>query len=308
MSEPRIRRLSPAEAASRAGRIAELTRLAYTGSDPLPGLPVPDGARESEDAVRRQLARGTRIWVAETTGGRPAAALRVSADGAGGWEVHRVCVDPGHHGRGLARRLVEAVEAAALAEGVPRLWLNAVVERCLPGVYTRMGFRAVRHWSADDKPLSETTLERVPGTPYDPSALPLADRAPAPSDLLVGWLAGPAGVLAVLGTGIRPEEALHRARHGAPASFGPGVAVGVDLWQDAPADGHRLLADRLAGLARPVAPAAYHFAAPRERVGVHVQPRTLHPHLRAVLRLAPGREPAGAPTIPARNTAGVRPR
>ncbi|MYU20484.1 GNAT family N-acetyltransferase [Streptomyces sp. SID8352] len=307
MGEPRVRRLSPAGAAARAGRIAELTRLAYAGSDPLPGLPVPDGARESEAAVRRGLARGTRIWVAETDDGRLAGALRVSADASGGWEVHRVCVDPAHHGRGLARRLVAGVEAAALAEGVPRLWLNAVVERCLPGVYARMGFRAVRHWSADDKPLSETTLERVPGAAHDPSALPLADRAPLPSDVLVGWLSGPAGLLAVVGAGVRPEEALRAARHGAPGAFGPGEPVGVDLWEDAPPDARRLLTGRLTGLARPVAPGAYHFAAPRERVGVHLMPRTLHPRLRAVLRLAPGREPSGTPTTPARDTAGVGP-
>ncbi|MEU9107567.1 GNAT family N-acetyltransferase [Streptomyces xanthophaeus] len=306
-AQPLITDLSPAEAALRAERIAALTRAAYTGSDPFPGLPVPDGARDSEAAVRADLARGTRIWLAETPGGQPAGALRVTADGSGGWEVHRVCVAPGHHGRGLARRLVEAVEAAALAQQVPRLWLDAVVERCLPGLYARMGFRAVRHWSAEDKPLSETTLERVPGTPRDPAVLPLADRAPNASDLLVVWLAGPGGVLAVPGRGIRPEEALRADRLVPPADFGPAEPVGVDLWEDARPEDHRWLADRLGGLARPVTPTAYHFAAPREQVGVHLMPRTLHPRLRAVLRLPPGRGPSGPPSTPVRETVGARP-
>ncbi|MEV6673812.1 GNAT family N-acetyltransferase [Streptomyces sp. NPDC051162] len=294
-----------AAAARWAGPVAGLTRAAYALSDPYPGLPVPDGARETEDGVLRALERGSQVWLATGPDGRLAGALRVTDHGAAGWEVHRVSVDPVRQGQGIARTMLAAVEENARARGVPRLWLDAVVERCLPAVYGRLGFRAVRHWSADDKPLSETTLERVPGAPLPADALPLVDDPLGPSDLAVAWLPADGRLLAVLEAGGRPSELLARAC----ARAGAEGAAGLDVWPGAGPDGRAWLAARL-----PEAGAAagghgiFSFPGGRERVAAHLMPRTLHPGLRAVLRLAPGRTHRPVPAAPsAHGTVGASP-
>ncbi|MEU5427469.1 GNAT family N-acetyltransferase [Streptomyces olivoreticuli] len=299
-----------AAAARWAGPVAGLTRAAYALSDPYPGLPVPDGARETEPAVLRDIERGTRVWLATGPDGRFAGALRVTDHGAAGWEVHRVSVAPVRQGQGIARAMLTAVEAAALAQGVPRLWLDAVVERCLPGVYGRLGFRAVRHWSADDKPLSETTLERVPGAPPHTGALPLVDDPLGPSDPAIVWLPADGRLLAAVETAGRPSELLDRAcdRAGVPG------AAGLDVWPGAGEDGRARLTALLTGLAgvrgRSGTPGHEIFAFPggRESVAAHLMPRTLHPGLRAVLRLAPGRTHRPVPAAPSvHGTVGASP-
>nr|BAV57448.1 GCN5-related N-acetyltransferase [Streptomyces sp. SANK 60404] len=283
--------LSGVRAPAWAGRIAGLTRAAYARSDPFPGLPVPDGARETESDVRADLSRGARIWCATTPDGELAGTLRVTAH-EDGWEIRRVSVAPDRHGRGIARCLLETVEDAALTQGVPRLWLDAVVERCLPPAYTRLGFRAVRHWGAEDKPLSETTMERVPGSPRDVDLLPLADRAETSSDVLVTWLTGPSGLLGVIDAGLGPRAAMAAARRTAETYGHPGaLPVGVDVWAGAGADGRDRVEDRFRDLAPAPAPGVHRFPGTREQVTAHLMPRTVHPRLHAVLRLAPGRQP-----------------
>ncbi|MGW2187838.1 GNAT family N-acetyltransferase [Streptomyces sp. NPDC001667] len=289
-----------------AGPVAGLTRAAYALSDPYPGLPVPDGARETEAVVLRDIERGSRVWLATGPDGRLAGALRVTGHGASGWEVHRVSVDPVRQGQGIARSMLAAVEDSARAHGVPRLWLDAVVERCLPAVYGRLGFRAVRHWSADDKPLSETTLERVPGAPFHTGALPLVDDPLGPSDVALVWLPADGRLLAVLEAGGRPSELLERAC----ARAGAQGAAGLDVWPGAGPEGRA----RLAALLREAGGAAagdhetFAFPGGRERVAAHLMPRTLHPGLRAVLRLAPGRTHRPVPAAPsAHGTVGASP-
>src|SRR6185312_7095106 len=155
-----------------AERVAALTRVAYRGSDPLPGLPTPDGAFETAAAVRAALADGELLWLARDDAGDLRGALRVAARPAATWHVQRVVVDPRARGAGVARELLATVERAAHLRGVQRLRLHAVVERCLPPLYARLGFEVVDHWPADDKGLTELTMQRRPGAPAGGWELP----------------------------------------------------------------------------------------------------------------------------------------
>src|SRR4051794_16946373 len=94
---PEVRPLSADEAIDLAGELAALTRAAYTGSDPLPGLPVPDGARETAAVVHADLAGGTRV-LAAFADDVLVGALRVRE-----WEIGRVSVLPALKGTGVAR-------------------------------------------------------------------------------------------------------------------------------------------------------------------------------------------------------------
>ncbi len=40
------------------------------------------------------------------------------------WELHPLCVEPAHHGRGVGRMLVEALEREAADAGVGAIWLG----------------------------------------------------------------------------------------------------------------------------------------------------------------------------------------
>ncbi|MFD4624046.1 GNAT family N-acetyltransferase [Streptomyces sp. NPDC058475] len=154
-----------------AERIAAVTRAAYTGSDPLPALPPPDGSQEGAHDVERDLAAGQRLWVARDSTGSVVGALR-TADGDTGREVRRVAVLPGWRGLGLAQALLAAVERAAVADGFAAIHLDAVVERCLPPLYERLGFVPVRAFRAGDKPLTEWHMRRELGVPAAPAAVP----------------------------------------------------------------------------------------------------------------------------------------
>lgn len=84
-----VLRLSADDTAIRrwAAPIAAATRRAYADSDPVPGLPLPDGARSSTAEVAAELRNGVTAWVAFELDGTPAGIARVRDHGAGGWEV-----------------------------------------------------------------------------------------------------------------------------------------------------------------------------------------------------------------------------
>ncbi|ARZ72268.1 GNAT family N-acetyltransferase [Streptomyces sp. HU2014] len=262
-------------AAGRPDRIAALTRAAYRGSDPLPGLPVPDGAAETADRVRADVARGATVWLAHDHAGEPAGTLRVHARPDGAWEIGRVSVGPAARGGGVARALLRAVESAAAAHGVPVLRLDAVVERCLPPLYARLGFTPVHHWPSDDKPLTEVTMERRPGTPVDPRTPPWA--APDPDALCVRWLTTPAALVAVVGD---DTAAVPGAR-----------LAGLDVWHGATSPQRAGLTERLAALGRRVGDTVIAFPSARAATRAHLMPRTVEPRLHAWCRFRPGAEP-----------------
>ncbi|MQY12853.1 hypothetical protein SRB5_29920 [Streptomyces sp. RB5] len=261
---PEVTALDRAAADRLADTLAALTRAAYRGSDPLPGLPVPDGAFETAADVRAALASGATVWLAFLTPGRPVGALRVLPRPDGAWRIARVSVLPAARGAGIARRLIAAVEVAALRAGVPVLRLDAVVERCLPSLYARLGFAPVRHWASGDKPLTEVTMERLPGAA--PLPRPRAWQSPGRLPRL-HWLLTADGLLA--------STTPHRA----------GKLAGIDVWHGA-GDLRTLLVSRGGRPTR----AGVLFPGRRADTAVHLMPRTADPRLQAWCRLPPGTE------------------
>jgi len=170
-----------------AEELARLTRLAYAGSDPLPGLPEPDGQFETPAAV---LGSGSAYTVSVSAGAdrtRLVAALRVRP-AAGCWRVGRIAVLPGHRGRGLVRLLLDTVARDAREREIDWLELDAVVERCLPPRYARLGFRVRSNWPSPDKPLSELTMRRATAQPAAPVPLGWPDARLSRHATVIGWL------------------------------------------------------------------------------------------------------------------------
>ena len=109
--------LRPA-AAGDAAAIAALVRSAFAdlGLDP-----PPSALRETAESVTAHLAAGGGM-VADNRGTLAGSVLWVEREG--GLYLHRLAVHPGHRRQGVARRLVEAVEAEARRRGLPRLHLG----------------------------------------------------------------------------------------------------------------------------------------------------------------------------------------
>lgn len=260
MADTRL--LPPGQAVARAADLAVLTRAAYTGSDPLPGLPEPDGARETTSAVLTDLDAGARVWAA-FDGGVLVGALRVWE-----WEIRRVAVHPAAKGTGVARSLLDAVERDALAAGVPEVRLNAVVERCLPSLYAHLGYEAASHWPSPDKPLTELTLRRRPGRRRVARPLPWERTRLIPHRSVRVWMLTGNNLIGLFLPDIHPAAAVRAA---ATRVAGARLA-GVDL-----------CAEKSVGLQR--------FPADRAAVAAHVLPRAAETESYALWRFPPGREP-----------------
>ena len=135
--------------------IAALTAQAYARPEPRPGLPVPDGARETPASVRTRMIAGAGYLTITGADGRLVAAAATTRPGAHLFAARIVTAR-----RGLLAGVLAALDEKARREGAPGVALDAVVERCLPSVYRRHGFR-VEHWfRAPDKPLCEARMVR----------------------------------------------------------------------------------------------------------------------------------------------------
>ncbi|MEU7474476.1 GNAT family N-acetyltransferase [Lentzea sp. NPDC042327] len=264
--------LTVAEALRPADRLADevaaVTRTAYRAGDLVPGLPVADGARETADDVRADLAAGYHLWTA-TAGGRVVGAVRAHSRD---WCVRRLAVSPEARGLGVGRRLLRALEAGARAEGAARVVLDAVVERGNPAFYARAGYRTVHHFPADDKPLSEVHMELLLGEPVRAQDYPEPDHTPGTVRSWWSVAGGTVCVTAPAPDGISVE--VDRNRH-------LGVLRGAD-W--AP------LAD--------VAPVRRSWSEPAAVIGSFAQPRLDRPEFLAWWRVGespdwPGCPPAG---------------
>jgi GNAT superfamily N-acetyltransferase len=272
-----------------AEQVAELTRLAYVDSDPLPGLPPPDGATETADTVLGFLNGGGRIWAASTRG-ELIGVLRTTGAADGSMWMSRVGVTPAWRRNGVAEWLVTAVENFAAAAGIPAVRLDAVIERCVPPFYGRLGYHVVEHHVAiDDKLLTEVTMERDPAAPrrpVPPDLLALSDAAMAGA---ICWFITADGMAVTACPGCDDLAAAITHCAGEVADDDARLA-GVDVWRGAPADLDAVVR-QLSGVQPGPRAAILRFGGDRGSVPHHLMPRAHHLDLWAALRFVPGREP-----------------
>ncbi len=267
-----------------AAQVAELTRIAYVDSDPLPGLPPPDGASEDAAGVAAFADRGGRVWVARDAAGEVAGALRTGRCDDGALFVSRVAVAPAWRKAGVGRWLLAAVEAGAAAGDEPVIRLDAVVERCVPPYYARLGYRVTEHHLAqDDKLLTEVAMERDPRAPRrEQQPFPLTRIDPQVTGTLT-WLLLPDGLAAVPRAGA--HSVATAVRHALRVLDDPAARLaGVDIWRGRAGDLGGLLTSCLGA-------AVSRGLGPRSAVPLHRCPRAVHRDLWAALRPFPGAEP-----------------
>lgn len=278
-----------AAAAALAERVAAVTRDAYAGSDPLPGLPRPDGAADSAATVARELAAGVRVWTARDRAGRDLAALRVVERDRGTWEVRRVAVLPPWRGHGLARDLLERVEAEAARSAVRQVTLDAVIERGLPQVYARLGYRARSRWPSDDKPLTEVTMTRLPRQPRQALELPWqGDDALPDGGVLVSWWLTPGGALEAVVDLVGRDPLRAVREHGLRRGGGRAALAGADMWAGAGRRERGAVAARLASSGQSSDGAVIRFGGGPARPAAYLMPRQLEPRLLALWRFPHG--------------------
>ncbi|HEX8768014.1 MAG TPA: GNAT family N-acetyltransferase, partial [Jatrophihabitans sp.] len=271
-------RIRPAAiTAELAGELAELTRRSYAGSDPLPGLPAPDGQFETPATLLGALGDAVRIHTAAVRG-RLVAALRVSP-AADCWRVSRISVLPGYRGRGLVRLLLDEVAGRARGHRVDWLELDAVVERCLPPLYARLGFSVCSNWPSPDKPMSEVTMRRSSAGPCDPVPLGWRGARLTEHREVVAWFLDGRTLLRLSRPASGDPLADLQAAAGSLAGRGLTLA-GVDLSRRDPTG--RI--ETFPGCGRDLPE--------------HLLPRSRHPDALALWRPAPGREPPVSQLVP----------
>ncbi len=254
-----------------ASEISGLTRAAYAAGDLVPGLPTADGALAGPEEVRSDLLAGARLWVA-AAGGRLVGAVRGIRGDDGAWEVRRLAVAPWYRRGGTARTLLRRLEEEGFAAGADRVVLDAVVERGNPAFYARVGYTAVRHFGAEDKPLSEVRMERTPDAPERGACSAPDGRGTA----VFWWSVGGRTLCAVTPVARAPLPGTGRP---APLGYAEAVPVGADFRRGA-ADTAALL-DSLAGGAVLREGDALVFDSPVHDLTAFRQPRLVHPDLLA---------------------------
>jgi GNAT superfamily N-acetyltransferase len=103
----------------------------------------PTAARAYWDDVVASLGEGRVLWVAEDAGdvvGSVQLAPCLKENGRHRAEVQKLFVLPSHRSRGIARRLMEALETHAIASGLTLLVLDTEVESPAEHVYRRLGW------------------------------------------------------------------------------------------------------------------------------------------------------------------------
>ncbi|MGE5575737.1 MAG: GNAT family N-acetyltransferase [Syntrophothermus sp.] len=190
-------------------------------------LPPPSASRETEEEIREDLERGSRVLVLELHHPvhhsfhypvhlpqlhscqrqiarlpEPVAIARLKPNGPDTWLLGRFGVLPGHRGQGFGKTLLELIAAEAKKAGIRHLRLYCVAERLLIPYYQRRGFRMAEIRPHAERPLTVATMERdlpedsreggLPGAPSLRAVGPLLRAAgvtiPGPDP---GFAAGP---------------------------------------------------------------------------------------------------------------------
>lgn len=119
----RIRRATIEDAAALAGLGERTFRDAFAKDNRPDDLEMYVSGTYGEAQQRRELADPNGLAFVVENDGRLIAFAQLRRDRTG-IEIARFYVERHHHGAGLAHELMEAVKAAARAEGATRLWLG----------------------------------------------------------------------------------------------------------------------------------------------------------------------------------------
>lgn len=148
-AEVEIRRLSPAEARRRVGELAAVLHdvVARGASIGFMAPFSPDDARAAVEAMVAEVEAGRRLIVVALDGGRLVGTVQVvlgvPANQPHRGEITKLLVRGDARRRGIARRLMEAAEAEARAEGKTLLVLDAVTGGDAARLYDRLGWTTV---------------------------------------------------------------------------------------------------------------------------------------------------------------------
>ena len=81
------------------------------------GLPYRPFGRDRREKMRVEMGRGTALFLVAESGGEVVAVVLGTHDGRRGW-INRLAVSPTHRRQGIARSLVNEVEARTEALGI----------------------------------------------------------------------------------------------------------------------------------------------------------------------------------------------
>jgi GNAT superfamily N-acetyltransferase len=268
--------------------LAVLTRRAFAVGDMLPGLPDADGAHDTAASIVEDLDDGIRMWMVHAGDGRPAGCVRAIPRPGAIWQIRRLAVTLTDQGAGLGRLLVRGLERAALAEGMRKLVVWALVERGIAPLYSKLGYRTTGHLATPDKPLSEAVMELDLGRPAPPLAYPWGTepRCPHHRGVMVTWFGSARRTVAVTGrltANPRPVVASQQAR--AARLLGAARFLGGDGWADCAPQSSAAVHDALAARADAVDGRVLLFERPYREVVEFTMPRTVAPDLLALWRM-----------------------
>jgi hypothetical protein len=163
-----------------------------------------------------------------------------------------------------------------------------VIERCLPQVYARLGYRAGSRWPSGDKPLTEVTMTRQPRLPRRALAFPWeGDDALPAGGLLVSWWLTRGGALEAV-VDLVGRDPLRAVRARGLERGGPAALAGADMWAGAGRRELDAVAGRLAETGRSRAGAVVGYGGGPARPAAYLMPRQLDPRLLALWRFPRG--------------------
>jgi ribosomal protein S18 acetylase RimI-like enzyme len=144
-----VRRLDAAEARRAVGALGEVLADAVAGGDSIGFMDgfSPDDGRAFYESVLPELERGTRVLLAAYDGDAVVGTVQL----VHAWppnqphraDVTKLLVHRGARRRGVARALMERLEAEAFAEGKTVLVLDTVPGRAAERLYERLGWTRV---------------------------------------------------------------------------------------------------------------------------------------------------------------------
>jgi predicted N-acetyltransferase YhbS len=266
--------------------VVAITTSAFAAGDLLPGLPAADGALDTGNAILSDLRSGVRLWLARSHDGETLGCVRAIPRPNETWQIRRLVVSIEAQGHGIARGLVRGLERAAMADGIRRLVVWALVERGIPPFYSRLGYRTTGHFGSPDKPLSEAIMEVRLAGPRPVLAYPWETEPLLPGrGVAVCWFGSGRQTVAVT-TDLAPDpgDVVRGCRQLAAQRFGLSEFLGCDCWVGCrPEDSHRL-AEVLASRADAGAAPVLLFRRPATAVREFTMPRALEPMLLAFCR------------------------